>query len=120
MKEIIEAKKLISELILDILSEKTSVQNAIKRFPQDIKDESIECAFHAILHFEADEDYRKNDPEYADEQWDYLEYIADLFQRGEDLPLNIIQEYRKYYESAPLIGKNDIMSVLKNLFRLTI
>ena len=117
---LLKAKKTISQLIIDILAERISVQDGIKKFPRGIEDDSVECSLHAILHYEADEDYRKQDPEYAVEQKDYLEYIANLFQQGEDMPINIIEEYKKYYETAPVISKKGIIYMLKNLFRLTI
>lgn len=117
---VIQAKKNLSGLIFDILTEKINVQDSIKFFPQDIEDESVECALHAILHFEADEDFRKYEPDYYEEQKDYLAYIAELFSRGEDLPANIIAEYKNYYEAAPSTGKKGIINMLKNLFRLTL
>jgi len=117
---LLQTKKDISKLIMDVLAEKTSVQEAIKCFPQNISDESTECAFHALLHYEADEDYRKYDAEYTEEQKDYLEYIANLFNQGEILPANIIEEYKKYYKTAPLKSKKGIIYILRNLFRFII
>ncbi len=119
INSVIQSRKIISELIIDILSGKINIQDAIKKFPQNINDESAQCAFHAILHYEADEDYRQHDLLYSEEQKDYLEYIANLFENGEDIPANIIEEYKKYYESAPLLSKKGIIYALKNLFRLT-
>jgi len=117
-ESITQARQNIANLIIDILAEKITVQEAIKSYPQGIKDESAECAFHAILHYEADEDYRKHDPDYFEEQKNYLEYIANLFRQDEDLPSNIIDEYRKYYETPPLMSKKGIMYTIKSLFRL--
>ena len=119
-KSLISAKIKVSELIIQVLAEKTSVREAVKEFPCNINDESIKCAFHALLHFEADEDYRRCDMEYIEEQKDYLENIANLFKNGECLPANIIEEYLNYYETTPVISKKGIIHLLKNLFRLTI
>ncbi len=115
---VIQARKLVSGIIIDVLTEKTSVREAIKKFPPDIDDKSVECAFHALLHFEADEDYRSHDKIYAEEQEEYLEYLAGLLAGGEDIPANIIEEYGEYYESSPVLSKKGIMFTLKNLFRL--
>ncbi len=120
MSSLDQTRKNIAELIFDILAEKITVKDAILKFPRDIENESIECALHAILHFEADEDYRKSDPEYFEEQKDYLEYIANLFRQGQDLPANIIQEYRQYYETPPVRSKKGIINTIKNLFRQTL
>ena len=120
MDRIIKIKKDLAALIYDILAEKISVQDSVKKFPKGIKDDSVVCAIHAIIHYDADEDYRKYDSLYFEEQKEYLEYIANLFREGENLPLNIIEEYKNYYETAPIIRKKGIIETLKNLFRFTI
>lgn len=109
-----------AELIIKCLTEQITIQEAIKTFPRDEKDESLECAFHALLHYEADEDYRRQDPDYADAQVDHLENIANLFKNNESLPLNIIQEYREYYEESPFVSKKGFKQLLKRIFRLTV
>ena len=114
------ARKRVSDLIMKVLAGKISIQEAVKKFPPDTNDESIECVLHALLHFEADEDFRKNDPVYAQEQVDHLENMANLLKNDESLPLNIIEEYRKYYEESPIISKKGIINTLKNIFRFTI
>ncbi len=108
------------ELIMQVLAEKISIQDAIKHFPRDEECSSLECAFHALLHYEADEDYRKHDPDYAEEQAEHLEGIACSLKNGEPLPLNIIQDYGEYYEKAPVLSKKGFKNIFKNLFRLTV
>jgi len=113
-------KQKVSDLIIQVLAEKITIREAVKAFPHDTEDESIKCALHALLHYEADEDYRKKDPEYAEEQIDHLENIANLLKNNEPLPVNIIEEYRKYYEDVPIWSQKGWKNILKNLFRLTI
>lgn len=109
-----------ADIIIEFLTKKIDIEKAIRDFPKDTADESIECAYHALLHYDADEDYREQDSDYAEEQWDHLENIAILLKKGEPLPVNIIEEYRKYYESSPTMSKNTWREALKSLFRFTI
>jgi hypothetical protein len=113
-------RKVVAGLIFEVLTEKTCVKEALKNFPQDIKDSSIKCAWHALVHFEADEEFRKNDIAYRDEQNDYLEMIAFSLKEGNSLPLNIINSYNEYYEDAFMPKSQGFLNQIKNLFRFTI
>lgn len=116
-KSLIQTRIEAAELLIGVLEQKIDFRNAIKKFPQHIDDDSLKCAFHALLYYDADDEYREADPEYAQEQNEYLKYIADLLQKGEDIPVNILQEYKNIYENTPLIHKKGIIYTLKNLFR---
>ena len=94
-------RKYISALIFDVLTEKTIVREALLKFPKDLYDPSSIAAYHALIHLEADEDLRKKDAEYKQEQDDYILYIAETFQKGEELPVNIVKEYADFYDWAP-------------------
>ncbi len=111
---------LASEIIIQVLTEKLEIKDAIKAFPPVENDSSLECALHALLHYEADDDFRKHDPQYADEQVEHLEYIANILKSNDDLPINIIESYREYYEEPPFISKKNFKDLLKRLFRLTV
>jgi hypothetical protein len=113
-------RKKVSQLIIQVLAQEITIQDAIKNFPTDTRDESVECALHALMHYDADDDFRKNNPEYADEQHEYLENLAILLQNGEPLPINVIEEYRKYYEQAPALSAKGWKNILKQLLRFTI
>ena len=56
-----EARMLVSELIRKVLIGELTVRDAIVNFPANTNDKSIDAAFHALVHYEADEDYRKRD-----------------------------------------------------------
>lgn len=109
-----------SELIIQVLAEKMNIQQAIKAFPRDENDDSLMCAFHALLHYEADDEIRKDDPEYAEEQLDHMENIAMLLKNNEPLPINVIEDYKNYYEEAPFASKKGFKQLIKRLFRITI
>ena len=82
-----------------------SVRQAMMNYPKDTKDESLIAAYHALIHYEADEDIRARDELFKDEQDDYLEFISNTLAKGEDLPQNIIDNYKEFYSNAPILHK---------------
>jgi len=110
-----EERKIISRLIYLVLAESLHVKEAILKFPKDADDASIKAAYHALVHMEADEDLRKMDLDYKDEQNDYLEFIAEIFQNGNKLPKNIIKEYDKYYKNINTPNSESMKGLLKGL-----
>ena len=89
----INNKKFVGRLIYAVLTERKNVREAIKLFPET-KDKNIECAYHALVHYAADEEMRYMDIEYREAQDDYLEFLAQTLSAGKDLPKNIIEEYK--------------------------
>ena len=85
-----------------------------------MQDDSLQCAWHALIHFEADEDFRKKDAEYAQEQDNFLETMAFMLQKGESLPKNTIEEYNKYYEPVIKSETKNFLSRIKSVFRFII
>ena len=53
--EDIKNRKYVARLVYAVLTERKTAREAILLFPET-KDKSIECAYHALVHFEADED----------------------------------------------------------------
>ena len=90
-------RKFVSRLIYSVLTERLNVRDAIKNFP-DSNDKHLICAYHALVHYAADEDLRYKDIEYREAQDEYLEYIAQTLAQGNPLPENIVQEYSPYYK----------------------
>ena len=60
----------ISQLILDVLTSKITVNEALSKFPKTNNDINIKCAFDALMHYEADEEYRLKVKDYAQLQDD--------------------------------------------------
>ncbi len=89
-------------LIKCVLAKKMTVQRALLAYPRDVQDKSVRASWHALCHLEADEELRRNNPEYAEEQDSYLENIANILLDGEELPFNITDAYKEYYD-APLM-----------------
>jgi len=101
-EDVFSARKYIGKLIIAVLTDKLLVREAIKKFPKNVSDASIKCAYHALIHREADEDFRRTDLLYRDEQDNYLEQVAMILQRGEQLPKNIIKNYNQYYRDIKI------------------
>ncbi len=95
-----EDRRFVASLMRDVLVYKIPVRVAVLNFPKNSPDKSIQAAYHALVHFEADEDLRARDPLYKEEQDDYVEFLANLLERGESLPDNIIKGYEEYYDVA--------------------
>ncbi len=112
-----ESRLFVSELIRKVLVGELSVDKAMPLFPSDTGDKSIEAAFHALVHYEADEDLRKRDILYREEQDDYLTLIFQTLEQGQSLPENIIRNYEKYYKCADIPMPNDIKSNLIRFWR---
>ena len=93
-----EKYKLVSGLIFDVLTSKKTVQQALSVFPQTEDDLNIKCAFDALMHYEADEEYRAKVKDYAILQDEYLEHIANTLSKGEPLSENIVKRYLNYHQ----------------------
>lgn len=114
-----EKYKKISDLIIAVLCRKITVQEALNDFPKDSSDINIKCSFDALIHYEADEDIRNKDKEYAQTQDDYLEFIATKLANNENLPNNIAQRYIKYHKYNLLSdNKKGIKSFAKYIKRM--
>ena len=112
-------RKLVGRLIISVLTDQINVREAIKRFPET-NDRNIECAYHALVHYEADEELRTKDIEYREAQDDYLETIAQILTNGKDLPKNIIDEYKPYYTGTAHLWNSSWHGVLKEFMRFII
>ena len=109
-------RKFVGRLVYSVLTSRRSVREAIALFP-DSMDKNIECAYHALVHYEADEDMRYKDIEYREEQDDYLEFIAQNLVEGKELPRNIIADYEEYYKGVAKPWATGFKGFLKEFFR---
>lgn len=108
-------KQFVACLIKEVLLGNIAVSRALSKFPKNSNDKSIDCAFFALTHLEADEDIRLRDSNYREEQDDYLLMIAQTLEKNEDLPLNILREYSKYYDKPPIYQQINLKYVLNEL-----
>ncbi len=114
---IIENRKKVAGLLRKVRLGEMHVRDALLLFPDETNDKSIMASYHALVHYEADEDLRRRDELYRDEQDDYLEFISYIMDRGENLPDNIIKSYEKYYKSANIPHSKDTKGFLESFFR---
>lgn len=112
-----EERKEVSKIIYKVLSEAVCVKDALLNFPKDVEDPTIKTAYHALVHLEADEDFRRRDLLYKEEQNDYLEFLAIILSSGEALPANIIKGYDKYYENSHTPYSKGMKGLIKSLCR---
>ncbi len=99
-------RKKAGELIKCVLAKRMLVRQALLAYPKDVLDKSVQASWHALCHLEADRELREKDPEYAEEQDYFLAEIAETLSRGEELPFNIIDAYKEYYD-LPLTPHRD-------------
>lgn len=112
-------KIFIASLINDVLIGKKTVSDALLEFPDDREDIDIKCAFDALIYYEADEDLRKLEQDYALVQDEYLSDIAELFIKNEPLPKNIVEQYQKYNKDNLLPDyDNSFKGIIKKIKRM--
>ena len=100
-----------------VLTGQMAVRQALLNFPKDTNDKSIITAYHALIHFEADEELRANDALYKEEQDEYLEFLADTLSKNRTLPQNIIKSYKNYYSNVALPKDKNTKKILAKLFK---
>jgi len=117
--KIYQNRLLVADLIYDVINGKKSVQEALNLFPQEKNDINLKCAFDALMHREADEDYRASVRDYAQVQDEFLIDLADILKENEQLPENIIKRYLTYHNEN-IMGEWDkpIKGIVKNFKRM--
>lgn len=108
-------KELVARLIILVLTNKITVREAILRFPKNSSDKNIVTAYHALVHYEADENQRLFDADFREEQDNYLTMIAELLASNKDLPKNIVKCYESYYPEIELPKSDTIRNAIKHL-----
>lgn len=107
----------VSELLRLVRLGQLTVREAMLKYPKDTKDESLIAAYHALIHYEADEDIRARDILFREEQDDYLEFIYTTLASGADLPQNIIDSYKEFYNNAPILHEQNAKGLWKTFWQ---
>ena len=117
--KIYQNRLLVADLIYDVVNGKKSVQCALNLFPKEKDDINLKCAFDALMHREADEEYRAKVVDYAEIQDEFLADLANVLNQNDPLPQNIIEQYQMYHKEN-LMGEWDkpLKSILKNFKRM--
>ena len=116
--DFVEQRKYVGNIIISVLTERIDVKNALLLFPKGCEDGSIRAAWHALCHYEADEDIKKKDIEFNNQQIELLEMIAFEFKDGNPLPQNIIEAYVPYYKNNPISYEKGLSGIIKKLLRI--
>lgn len=116
---LIKAREATGKILYSVITGAISTFEATKYFPKNIDDTSIKIAWHALLHYDADEEIRQQDPDYAQEQFKYLELLAKILSEGKQLPDNMLYDYEALYKDTILPKKYDLWGKLKAFFRFT-
>ena len=110
-----ELRRQVSVLYANVLTKRILVREALAAFPKDCEDKTIIAAWHALCHLEADEDLRAKDEMYKKEQDDYIKYIANTLEEGEELPANIINSYLPYHQNALIPNSTKLHGIIQNI-----
>lgn len=93
--ELIALRQRAAKLLEDVLDERISPQLAINRWPEagELPDPSLEIAYQALWHFEADEDKQQSEVFYLDAQIELLRQMAVFLKDGRELPAYFLKGY---------------------------
>jgi hypothetical protein len=113
-----------AQLLEAVIDEQIEPRIAINRWPEPATepDPSMDCAYQALWHFEADEDKQKSELFYLDAQLELLRQMSLALKQGADVPGHILALYRPrgkvrfFQEKAPwtvlpLWGKRALQQV---------
>jgi hypothetical protein len=113
-----------AQLLEDVLDERMEPRLAINRWPEpgDMPDASLDTAWQALWHFEADEDKQQSELFYLDAQLELLRQIARFLKEGRDLPAYFLQPYpedhqvRFFYDLPPVQDSLRLLRQVKARF----
>ena len=82
-------------LLENVLDEKISARVALNRWSTLAieGDSSIDAAYQALWHFEADEEQQQTELFYLDAQWSLLHQMSKYLDQGKPLPEHLITSY---------------------------
>ena len=87
-------RQIAARLILDLLDDVLNAREVINRWPvPHATDPSLDTAFQAICHFEADETQQQRVSYYVDVQLDMLNQMQACLARDDDLPAWMLHGY---------------------------
>lgn len=115
--DLMSDRRICARLIKEVLAGRRITREALKLFPKSSDDKSVIAAYHALIHYEADEDLRKRDEEFKEEQDIYLNSLADILLTGNPLPENIINSYENFYAGTVLPEGKGFYNWLKSILR---
>ena len=113
-----KARENTGKLLYMLIEGSISAFEATKYFPKNVDDISLKIAWHAMLHYDADEEIRIKNPDYAQEQILHIENLAKILSKGDELPQNMLDDYEEIYKTTVLPKNYNWLGKLKAFFRL--
>lgn len=110
-------REFVGRLICSVLAKRICVREALLTFPKDCEDKTVRAAWYALCHLEADEDLRKKDDLYRQEQDEYIDFIAKTLSEGKELPENIVSVYEQYHQEPLIPHQTTIKGKFKKLLQ---
>jgi len=86
---LVEVRKSAANILKKMLDRKLIPKEAKDKWPSYKKDKILDIAFHALDHFEADEDIRLKDKKYAKWQTEQIQKIILCLETGEPIEKDI-------------------------------
>ena len=114
-----KARTNVGKLLYLLIKGDITAFEATKYFPKNIDDISLKIAWHALLHYDADEEIRLKDYLYAQEQIKFIETLANILSKGEELPHDMLIDYEKIYQTTILPKQYNWLGKIKAFFRFT-
>lgn len=91
---LIAARQLAGQLLLDVFDEILTPRQGINRWPVVRgRDRSLDTAYQALLHFEADEKQQREIPFYMDAQLELIRQMGGQLVKGQELPVYMLAAY---------------------------
>jgi hypothetical protein len=103
MADLASLQQQAARLLLAVLEETLTPRQALARWPvlHEADDASVWAAYHALWHFEADEDVHKTEPYYCDLQLALLRHMAENLASGTAFPAHILAGYAGHPHVMP-------------------
>ncbi len=117
-EEVIKTRREVAKLLVDVILGKIATLEALKKFPKNSSDPSVNTCFHILVHYESDVELRKKDPLYKETQDEFIVDTAQTLLKGDELPINIIREYKDFYGHDLIYRKNTKENIIKRLRRI--
>ena len=118
-QHVIERRQQAAQLLDLVLDEQLEPRRAINRWPEmgAAFDPSLEAAYQALWHFEADEDRHKQEVFYLDAQLELLKQMAGTLRQGHALPKYMTQAYSpdthiRFFYGGPFL--QELLQGLRN------
>lgn len=112
-----ELRAACAALLIQAVEETLSARQAINRWPAPRgTDPSLDVAYQALLHFEADDDQQQSELFYMDAQLALLSQMAAFLAQNRPLPPYILTAYSSEHQTAVFDERAVLIQPLQRLY----